>query len=122
MKPHMEKKPKKYVNVGRSVEEVILRRKFDSTNPTTWPDPLKTSVKSNALPNIPEPVVAKPNAYLSDYPEDDKQKMMDTLMSYCRALQNKVEVCETIRFVSFVTAASRIWKVNYCPPITVWLG
>lgn len=94
MKVNVSRKPKKRISVGRSIEEVMVLRKFDSSNPTTWPDPLKGSVKPQALPNIPEAaIVTKPPAsYLSEYPEDDKQKMMDTLMSYCRALQNKVEV------------------------------
>lgn len=41
--------------VGRSIEEVLVRRKFDSSNPITWPDghPSGKTVKiSQSLPDL----------------------------------------------------------------------
>jgi hypothetical protein len=41
--------------VGRSIEEVLVRRKFDSTNPVTWPDGHpsgKTAKISQSLPDL----------------------------------------------------------------------
>ena len=92
--------------VGRSIEEIMVRRKFDSTDPDTWPDPLqkltKNSMKhSNTLPNLQG--VVKANATqaqanvtgaLSGYGDEDKNKIMNSLMNYCSALQKRVQVSE----------------------------
>ena len=50
--------------VGRSIEEIIVRRKFDSTNPVTWPDGNpngKIGSVSQSLPNL-NPKEKKANA------------------------------------------------------------
>jgi hypothetical protein len=41
--------------VGRSIEEVLVRRKFDSSNPVTWPDGHpngKTAKMTQSLPDL----------------------------------------------------------------------
>jgi hypothetical protein len=41
--------------IGRSIEEVLVRRKFDSSNPETWPDGHpngKTAKMTQSLPDL----------------------------------------------------------------------
>jgi hypothetical protein len=92
-------------NVGRSIEETMVRRKVarvDGTNPNSWPEP-KGIVNSSSLPVLQRnssfenqmqlmPPPSNSKNYLAEYQQEDQQKMMDTLMNYCRALQGKVEV------------------------------
>ena len=81
----------------------MVRRKFDSTDPGTWPDPLQKMTRgknSATLPNLEIALTttsgagSQPNitGALHDYSEDDKNKIMNSLMNYCTALQKRVSV------------------------------
>lgn len=89
-------------SLGRSVEEVFLRRKLmQATNNANAPS------KTTALPLLKLKQAAaldrkqsnrgENGADVSDsniiYTEEDVRKMMDEVMKYCRSLQNRVQVC-----------------------------
>ena len=118
--------------IGRSIEEIIVRRKFDSSNPVTWPDGhpsgksskvsqsmsnlnIRDSISENGSSTAPSTAMntARPHVrivneapstaqsahrgrfdYLADYSEEDKIKMMESLIRYTKALQDRVEVSE----------------------------
>jgi hypothetical protein len=97
-------------SLGRSVEEVFLRRKLmQATN---------NAPKSTALPLLKLKQAASVSAIdkkqsnrgdntadWSDtnivYSEEDVRKMMDEVMKYCRSLQNRVQVCVYKFFIFF---------------------
>ena len=93
---------------GKSIEEVIVRRKFDSTDPGTWPDPLKKVSSSKfaaTLPNLQavnsNSIKIDTNAALMGYSDDDKNEMMNSLMNYCGALQKRIQVTCCRFFINF---------------------
>lgn len=109
-------------SLGRSVEEVFLRRKLmQATN---------NAPKSTALPLLKLKQAASVSALdkkqlnrgdntadESDtnivYSEEDVRKMMDEVMKYCRSLQNRVQVC-VYKFIflkgSSLKFCCRYWK------------
>lgn len=108
--------------VGKSIEEIMVRRKFDSTDPVTWPDPLQKMTRgknSTTLPNLEMALTTTSGASsqanitgaLHGYSEDDKNKIMNSLMNYCTALQKRVSVCRSIALFIFIEYAR-------CPSIT----
>jgi hypothetical protein len=81
-------KLRKQRKVGKSIEQIIVERKFDSSNPTTWPVPVNNGlIVNNSLPDLVNTSTEKDN-----YSDNDKTKIIETLMSYCRSLQSKVDV------------------------------
>jgi hypothetical protein len=111
---------------GKSVEEVIVRRKFDSTDPGTWPDPLKNishSKFAQTLPNLQAvnatSIKVDTNAALVGYSDEDKNEIMNSLMNYCSALQKRIQVVLFIFNIFMKLAVNlsfcgRIWKHARC--------
>jgi len=105
--------------VGRSIEEVIVRRKFEQNTPVILPPDnhvLKTTKMSQSVPVL-KPLhdfttqntsdrphvqivrdikTAETNKsdgnYLADYSEADKTKMIESLLRYTRTMQERMEV------------------------------
>jgi hypothetical protein len=66
--------------VGRSIEEVLVRRKFDSTNPVTWPDGHpsgKTAKISQSLPDLKGELTAPGTAESREQPRPHIQIVRD---------------------------------------------
>lgn len=105
--------------VGRSIEEVLVRRQFDGSDPITWPDGTTFNQfprSQNSLPNLQHnnsnaadnerAAFRRPSSrgqheaqknsssgnFLAEYSDEDKMKMMESLVKYTRALQSRVEV------------------------------
>lgn len=112
---------------GRSIEETIVRRNFDRTNPITWPEVINNNI--NQQPLVTNNTITSSNSnfqhdnnnkninlmsqslninltstakekeinsklahVLSDYSENDKMNMMESLVRYTRTLQSRVQV------------------------------
>jgi len=105
--------------IGRSIEEVLVRRKFDNNGPVTLPpenSTFKATKMSQSVPSLryaDEHAVQNSNErphvtivrdiktsetnkshsnYLADYSDDDKTKMIESLVRYTRTMQERMEV------------------------------
>jgi len=91
-------------SLGRSVEEVLLRRKLDeaSRNQTVnrGIDTAAAALKTSSLPLLKAKQFMQTNNNERSakvevlYSEEDVRKMMDEVMKYCKSLQNRVQVLE----------------------------
>lgn len=88
---------------GPSIEEVILKRKLDGTDPSSWPvlgNSLLTSKSQDGLrfvngnssdcgstrSSVRSQVIDK------KIEDRDKELMMDNLRDYCRSLEDRIDV------------------------------
>ena len=101
--------------VGRSIEEIIVRRKFENSSPITLPEEkLRITKMSQSVPSLrpldePSTKNERPHVqivrdiatadtkatnsnYLADYSDVDKNKMIESLIRYTRTMQERMEV------------------------------
>lgn len=111
----MPGQPKNYHRrVGRSIEEILVHRKLDGTDPSSWPDPAKPrDIRlSNSLPALPrdnsnegggktEPTLryshsSEQSRKPKTQNELDNEQVIESLKEYCSSLQNRVKVSWSI--------------------------
>eukprot|EP01038_Epipyxis_sp_PR26KG_P013945 gene13945-18702_t len=112
-----KKKLKSLAKAGRSIEEIMVMRKFDRSDPISWPDPNRAAVllvKKGSSPNTPN--LPKLNAkshsitdLVTNKESEDKDKIMESLMSYCRSLQKRVDELE-LQLVNVAEGNGRLHK------------
>lgn len=90
---------KREKNIGRSVEEVILRRKMEEQNGASILSSslplIKSSSAANGYPTkttTSKPGTGQPNQ--GRYTEEEVRKMMEEVMKYSRSLQSRVQELE----------------------------
>ena len=111
---------------GRSIEEILVRRKLDGTDPSSWPDPNKrTAIFSRSLPKIPiesveyavdRQVVAKDKA-----PDTDAERVIEQLVDYCKSLQSRIQVWIFIKLLdlsSYISYVSQELESRVATKIT----
>jgi hypothetical protein len=97
------KLPPQYRKVGRSVEEIMLRRKLDGKDPNSWPElsssgPLPGYANQilTPIPNAArvESKTEKTNANEIEKTGNEKESsaIISSLTDYCKKLQGKIKV------------------------------